>query len=150
MNFKIVLIVLITLTISSCSALSTLSSIPNPLGADKGINTNVALGKDVSADNTKSLINVKGVDRSQQETTTNQNANQITINNSSLDKRMLLLVGGLITLIVLLAGMAIPTRGQANRIRELKENLEYERARTNLTVEAATSYRQETRPPTQL
>ncbi len=133
----------------SCSMLNPLSSIPNPLEADKGINTNVALGKDVSADNTKSLVNVKGVDKSQHETTTNQNANQMTINNSSLDRRMLILIGCLILLIILFAGMAIPTRGQANRIKELRENLDYERQRTNITVEAAAGQRQETRLPPQ-
>ena len=134
------------LYVTSCSMLNPLPSIPNPLEADKGINTNVAIGKDVSADNTKSLVNVKGVDKSKHETTTNQNANQMAINNSSMDRRMLILIGSLILLIVLLAGMAIPTRGQANRIKELKENLDYERERTNITVEAAAKQRQETRP----
>ena len=43
----------------------------------------------------------------------------------------------LIGLIILLAGMAIPTRSQNRQIKELKESLEYERARTNITVEAS-------------
>lgn len=119
-----------------------LSSLPNPLEADKGINTNVALGKNVEANNTKGLVNLDKIDIGRDNSNTSTNASttdgnvSMTINNG-FDKRMLILTISLVAIIILLAGMAIPTRGQANRIKELKENLEYERARTNITVESA-------------
>ena len=131
----------LALLLSSCSALSPLSALPNPLEAGKGINTNVAVGKNVEANNTKGLINLDkidiGLDIGRTNTNSSNNASSMIVNNSNTS-------WALIGIIILLAGMAIPTRGQANRINELKENLEYERARTNITVEAA-SKRQEAR-----
>ena len=68
---------------------------------------------------------------------TSTNTGNVSVSNyNGFDRRMLILVGCLVAIIILLAGMAIPTRGQANRINELKENLEYERERTNIVVEA--------------
>ena len=141
------LVLLTLLLLTSCAALNPLSAIPNPLEADKGINTNVALGKNVEANNTKGLVTLDKIDigRDQSTKTTKNNANTMTINNSSMDRRMLILVVVLVFLIILFAGMAIPTRSQASRIKELKENLDYERARTNITVEAAAKQGQEAR-----
>ncbi len=133
------------LLITSCSVLNPLSSIPNPLDADKGINTNVAMGKNVEANNTKGLINLDKIDIGRDNSQTSNSANSMTINNG-MNKRMLILIICLVAFIILLAGMAIPTRSQANRIKELKENLEYERARTNITVEAIAEG-QRSRPP---
>lgn len=137
-----VLVITLALLLTSCSTLNPLSAIPNPLEADKGINTNVALGKNVEANNTKGLVTLDkidiGRDNSNTSQTTSTNTGDVSVSNyNGFDRRMLILVIVLVSIIILLAGMAIPTRGQANRINELKENLEYERERTNLVVEAA-------------
>lgn len=131
---KLTLVACLLLT-TSCSMLNPLSALPNPLEADKGINTNVALGKNVEANNTKGLITLDKIDIGRDQSSNSHQANSMTINNG-MDKRMLILIVCLVSFIILLAGMAIPTRGQANRIKELKENLDYERARTNIVVEA--------------
>lgn len=130
-----ILILVLTTLLMSCSMLSPLS-IPNPLEAEKGINTNLALGKTVETNRTKGLVTLDKIDIARDSSTTSNNANTMTI-NSGMDRRMLILIICLVSLIVLLAGAAIPTRGQANRIKELKENLEYERTRTNITIEAS-------------
>lgn len=138
MNMKraiIIALAVVLVLLPACSTLNPLSAIPNPLDADKGINTNVALGKNVEANNTKGLVTLDKVDIGRTNSNSSNKANSMTINNTNVNW---LLIGTLI----LLAGMAIPTRSQANRIKELKENLEYERARTNITIEAA-SKRQE-------
>ncbi len=135
---KRVSIIILALLISSCSMLNPLSSLPNPLEADKGINTNIAVGKEVEANNTKGLVNLDKIDIGRSNSHSSNTASSMTVNNTNINW---LLIG----LIVLLAGMAIPTRSQALRIKELKENLEHERERTNLTIEAAAS-RQEARP----
>ena len=121
---------MLALLLSSCSALSVLDAIPNPLEDGKGINTNVAMGKNVEASNTKSLIALDRVDIGQSNLNSNQKANEITNNVTNINW---LMIGAL----VLLAGMAIPTRSQAKANKLLQENLDYERARTNITVEAA-------------
>ncbi len=144
MPLKRILLFCSLLVVSSCSMMDAAKLIPNPLEPDKGINTNVALGKNVEANNTKGLVTLDKIDVGRNSSTNTNNANSLTINNG-MDRRMLILIVCLVAFIILLAGMAIPTRGQANRIKELKENLEYERARTNLTVEAAAGQRQETR-----
>ena len=133
---RLLLVTILSIILASCSALLPLPNLPNPLSADKGINTNVALGKNVEANNTKGLVTLDKIDIGRNSSSTNNSATNLTI-NSGMDRRMLILVICLVALIILLAGMAIPTRGQANRIKELKENLDYERARTNITVEAA-------------
>lgn len=130
-----ILILVLTTLLMSCSMLSPLP-IPNPLEAEKGINTNLALGKTVETNHTKGLVTLDKIDIARDSSTTSNNANTMTI-NSGMDRRMLILIICLVSLIVLLAGAAIPTRGQANRIKELKENLEYERTRTNITIEAS-------------
>lgn len=127
---KRVSIFMLALLLSSCSALSVLDAIPNPLEDGKGINTNVAIGKNVEASNTKSLIALDRVDIGQSNLDSNQKANEITNNVTNINW---LMIGALI----LLAGMAIPTRSQAKANKLLQENLDYERARTNITVEAA-------------
>jgi uncharacterized pyridoxal phosphate-containing UPF0001 family protein len=127
---KRVSIFMLALLLSSCSALSVLDAIPNPLEDGKGINTNVAIGKNVEASNTKSLIALDRVDIGQSNLDSNQKANEITNNVTNINW---LMIGAL----VLLAGMAIPTRSQAKANKLLQENLDYERARTNITVEAA-------------
>lgn len=142
---RIILLVILSLLLSSCSALNPLSSLPNPLEADKGINTNVALGKNVEANNTKGLINLDKIDIARDSSATSNTANTMTI-NSGMDRRMLFLIVVLVSIIILLAGMAIPTRSQANRIKELKENLDYERARTNITIEASAEGQRTRRP----
>jgi uncharacterized pyridoxal phosphate-containing UPF0001 family protein len=121
---------MLALLLSSCSALSVLDAIPNPLEDGKGINTNVAIGKNVEASNTKSLIALDRVDIGQSTLNSNQEATEITNNVTNINW---LMIGALI----LLAGMAIPTRSQAKANKLLQENLDYERARTNITVEAA-------------
>lgn len=121
---------MLALLLSSCSALSVLDAIPNPLEDGKGINTNVAIGKNVEASNTKSLIALDRVDIGQSTLNSNQEATEITNNVTNINW---LMIGAL----VLLAGMAIPTRSQAKANKLLQENLDYERARTNITVEAA-------------
>ena len=121
--------IVLALLLSSCSMLNPLSSLPNPLEADKGINTNVALGKNVEANNTKGLVTLDKIDIGRTNSNSSNNASSMTNNYTNIN-------WWLIGLLILLGGMAIPTRGQANRIKELKENLEYERARTNLVVEA--------------
>jgi len=141
---KLIPVVCLLLT-TSCGMFSALSAIPNPLEADKGINTNVALGKNVEANNTKGLVTLDKIDIGRDQSNNSHQANTMTINNG-MDKRMLILIVSLVSFIILLAGMAIPTRGQANRIKELKENLSYERARTNVVVEAVTK-RQESGLP---
>lgn len=133
-----ILCVLTFLPLMSCSMLSPLPAIPNPLEADKGINTNVALGKNVEANNTKGLVTLDKIDIGRDNSNTSNNASSMTNNYTNIN-------WWLIGILILLGGMAIPTRGQANRIKELKENLEYERARTNLVVEA-TAERQKPRP----
>ena len=58
---KNILAILMLLFITSCSLLnpiSALSNLPNPLEADKGINTNVAIGKDVETSTNKSLVSL--------------------------------------------------------------------------------------------
>jgi len=125
----------LALLLSSCSMLNPLS-IPNPLEDGKGINTDVAIGQTVETNKTKGLVNVDRVDIGRDNSNTSNSATTMTI-NQGMDKRMLILIICLVAFIILLAGMAIPTRGQANRIKELKENLAYERERTNLVVEAA-------------
>lgn len=134
---KRAIIISMALLLSSCSTLNPLSSIPNPLDADKGINTNVALGKNVEANNTKGLVNLDKIDIGRNNSNSSNNASSMTNNYTNVN-------WWLIGLLILLGGMAIPTRGQANRIKELKENLEYERARTNLVIEA-TAERQKSR-----
>ncbi len=121
---------MLALLLSSCSALSVLDAIPNPLEDGKGINTNVAIGKNVEASNTKSLIALDRVDIGRSTLNSNQEATEITNNVTNINW---LMIGALI----LLAGMAIPTRSQAKANKLLQENLDYERARTNITVEAA-------------
>ena len=127
---SLVIIIVLALFLPSCSMLNPLSSLPNPLEADKGINTNIALGKEVEANNTKGLVNLDKIDIGRSNSNSSQSASNITNNSTNINW---LMIGTLI----LLAGMAIPTRSQALRIKELKENLEYERERTNLTVGAA-------------
>lgn len=123
-------IFMLALLLSSCSALSVLDAIPNPLEDGKGVNTNVAMGENVEASNTKSLIALDRVDIGQSNLNSNQKASEITNNVTNINW---LMIGALI----LLAGMAIPTRSQAKANKLLQENLDYERARTNITVEAA-------------
>lgn len=130
---KRVSILLLALLLSSCSALSplsVLSELPNPLEADKGINTNVAIGKTVEANTTKSLVNLDKIDIGRVNSNSSNKADTMTVNNTNINWLM-------IAALILLAGMAIPTRSQSKQIKELKENLDYERARTNVTVEAA-------------
>ena len=143
---KRVSILVLALLLSSCAALnplSVLSELPNPLEADKGINTNVAIGKTVEANTTKSLVNLDKIDIGRVNSNSSNQADTMTVNNTNINWAMM---GALI----LLAGMAIPTRSQSKQIKQLEENLEYERARTNITVEAAagaTKAGQEARPP---
>lgn len=132
---KRVSIVMLALLLTSCSLLTPLSSLPNPLEADKGINTNVALGKNVEANNTKGLITLDKIDIGRDNSNSSNNASTLD-GDVSMTNNYTNINWWLIGLLILLGGMAIPTRGQANRIKELKENLEYERARTNLVIEA--------------
>ena len=126
-----VTVLLIALLLPACSALNPLSVIPNPLEADKGINTNVALGKNVEANNTKGLITLDKIDIGRDNSNSSQTASSITNSYTNIN-------WWLIGALVFLGGLAIPTRGQSKMIKQLEENLEYERARSNITVEAAT------------
>lgn len=132
---RIMAVLISALFLASCSMLNPLS-IPNPLESEKGINTNVALGKDVETNTTKGLVTLDRIDIGKDNSKTRNTASNMTI-NSGMDRRMFILIVCLVAVIILLAGAAIPTRSQANRIKELKENLEYERTRTNITVEAS-------------
>lgn len=132
---RIMAVLIPALFLASCSMLNPLS-IPNPLESEKGINTNVALGKDVETNTTKGLVTLDRIDIGKDNSKTRNTASNMTI-NSGMDRRMFILIVCLVAVIILLAGAAIPTRSQANRIKELKENLEYERTRTNITVEAS-------------
>jgi len=114
---KVLLAFLLVLNLGSCA--SMLSSLPNPLKDDKGLEVNTQLGKTNNQTKKKQLLEatVNSTDKSQ----TSNNAEDIKIINSNTEVYMVILL-------CLFAGMAIPTRGQHNQIKLLKENLKYERS----------------------
>ncbi len=71
------------LSLVSCSSLLS-SAIPidelNPLKEEKGINTNVALGKNVEANNTKGLLNLDDIDIGRDNSIKSNNATRMTNN----------------------------------------------------------------------
>ena len=107
-------------TISCSSLLSSAIPLPNPLEESKGINTNVALGQNVEANNTKGLITLDKLDIGRDNSNSNVKANEVIYNTSNAS-------WWLVGLLCLMAGQAIPTRSQYKQIKLLKETLEHER-----------------------
>ena len=147
---NLALLLLICVVLTGCASLMG-AALPklNPFEESKGINTNLAVGKDVEGNNTKGLVNTRTGDidvgktntNTSQSITTEKGNIQTTYNQTNVNW---VLIGAL----VFFAGLAIPTRSQAKLIAQLQENLEYERARTNITVESAacsSQSRQETK-----
>lgn len=135
MKTRLTLVFFLMFGLAGCASMLT-GGVPNPLTADKGINTDVQLAGTANMTKKKQLVEV-AVDAQDHSTTTN-NAQDQVINNMNVN-------WWLIGLLVFLGGMAIPTRSQAKMIKKLEEDLDYERARTNVTVEAAARQGQEPR-----
>lgn len=118
---KHIVVFLFLLSTTSCSSLlSSAIPLPNPLEESKGINTNVALGKNVEANNTKGLVTLDKIDIGRDNSNSNVKANEVIYNTSNAS-------WWLIGLLCLMAGQAIPTRSQYKQIKLLKETLEHER-----------------------
>ena len=120
---KHIVVFLLLLSTTSCSSLlSSAIPLPNPLEESKGINTNVALGKNVEANNTKGLVTLDElkVDIGRDNSNSNVKANEVIYNTNNAS-------WWLIGLLCLMAGQAIPTRSQYKQIKLLKETLEHER-----------------------
>lgn len=116
---KNILTILLSTYLVGCSSL--LGSLPNPLEPD-GINATVAVGKNVETKQSKQLIKVDDIGRTN--TNTSNNATSMTNNYTNVN-------WWLIGALVFLGGLAIPTRSQSRVIKGLQETLEYERDRAD-------------------
>lgn len=118
---KLVLAVLLVLNLGSCSSLlSSALPIPNPLEADKGINTDVAIGQNVTTTKKKQLIEVTVDDIGRDNSVSSNNATSMTNNYTNIN-------WWLIAVLIFLGGLVIPSRGQYKMNQKLREDLEYER-----------------------
>jgi len=127
MKVRNILAFLFMLSLTSCSTLGTSAlDAVNPMKDDKGINTDVQLAKNATMTKKKQLVE-SNINTSSQDTF-NQQATEMQINNMNINWWMLVII-------CLLSSQAIPTRAQYKQIQLLRESLEYERARTNITIE---------------
>lgn len=101
---------------------AALPNIPNPFVEEKGINTDVAIGQNVSTVKKKQVLAVEVADIGRDNSIKSNNATTMTNNYTNVN-------WWLIAILCIAVGMVIPTRGQYMQNKLLKEQLSYERER---------------------
>lgn len=121
----ILLVPLLIILPAGCGSLMSAAmpiDIPNPFADEKGINTDVAIGQNVSTVKKKQVLAVEVADIGRDNSIKNNTATTMTNNYTNVN-------WWLIAILCIAVGMVIPTRGQYMQNKLLKEQLSYERER---------------------